>query len=104
MVAYGVPMDEEVFRAIADPVRRLLLEQLALRNDQTLFELCVRLTTAGRGMSRQAVSKHLAVLEDAGLLTTRADGRTTLHHLDPSALGGVRDWIDRLAPPIKEER
>jgi DNA-binding transcriptional ArsR family regulator len=96
---------EEVFRALADPVRRLLVEQLALRDDQTLFELCVRLTTAGRGMSRQAVSKHLAVLQQAGLVTSRVDGRTTLHHLDPSALGGVRDWVDRIAPPgTQEER
>jgi DNA-binding transcriptional ArsR family regulator len=94
---------EEVFRALADPARRLLVEQLALRNDQTLFELCVRMTTAGRGMSRQAVSKHLTVLQDAGLVTTTVDGRTTLHHLDPSALGGVRDWVDRIAPPGTEQ-
>ena len=89
---------QEVFRAIADPVRRALIEQLAIRNDQTLYELCVRLLTAGHGISRQAVSKHLAVLQQAGLIRTTVQGRTTVHHLDPSALGGARDWIDRAAP------
>ncbi len=92
----------DVIRAVADPARRMLVEQLALRNDQTLFELCVRLTNAGHGMSRQAVSKHLAVLQEAGLVRVSVQGRTSVHHLDPSALGGVREWIDRVSPPEEE--
>ncbi len=98
LVAYSVGV-KEVFRALADPARRMLVEQLAVRNDQTLFELCVRLTSAGHAMSRQAVSKHLAVLQEAGLVRASVQGRTTMHHLDPSALGGVREWIDRVSPP-----
>jgi DNA-binding transcriptional ArsR family regulator len=93
---------EEVFPAIADPARRLLVEALAMRNDQTLFELCVRLTGSGHGMSRQAVAKHLAVLKSAGLVTTTVQGRTTLHHLDRTALGGVREWVERISPPREE--
>ncbi|WP_286278051.1 ArsR/SmtB family transcription factor [Naasia aerilata] len=93
---------EEVFPAIADPARRRLVEALAERNDQTLFELCVRLLGSGHSMSRQAVAKHLGVLKAAGLVSTTVQGRTTLHHLDPTALGGVRDWVERIAPPAEE--
>jgi DNA-binding transcriptional ArsR family regulator len=95
----------DLFAALADPNRRLLVEALAERNDQTLFELCVRLTSSGRTMSRQAVSKHLAVLRDAGLVATSARGRTTLHHLDRAAFGDARTWIDTVtATPEPEER
>ena len=66
MAAYPGPMDE-VFRALADPSRRLLLDSLNDRNGQTLRELC-----AGLDMARQSVSKHLAVLEAANLVTDRA--------------------------------
>ncbi|MRG59332.1 helix-turn-helix domain-containing protein [Agromyces sp. CFH 90414] len=76
-------MDDAVFRAIADPTRRILIDELAARDDQSLFELCVRLMQGhGIAVSRQAVAKHLAVLEQAGLVQTRRIGRTRVHHLD----------------------
>jgi DNA-binding transcriptional ArsR family regulator len=85
------------FRALADPVRRALIEELSDRNDQSLYELCGRLLT-GRGLTitRQAISKHIAVLVDAGVVTVTASGRTTNHHLNPGALTIARDWIDHI--------
>jgi DNA-binding transcriptional ArsR family regulator len=77
----------DVFKALADPTRRALLDELQDRDGQTLFELCTRLIAKhGLGSSRQAVSQHLAVLEDAGLVTTRREGRYKLHSLDTSPL------------------
>jgi DNA-binding transcriptional ArsR family regulator len=88
---------DELFKALGDPVRRFIIEDLSARNDQTLFELCVRLITErGIPMSRQAVSKHIAVLRDAGLVTVTSVGRTTIHHLDTGALASARRWIDDL--------
>ena len=83
----------DVYAAIADANRRLLLDELALRDAQPLFELCARLATVhGVSLSRQAVSQHLAVLEEAGLVTTRREGRTKLHSFDPTPL---RELVDR---------
>lgn len=97
MVAYCVRMDRS-FRALADPVRRALIEELADRDEQTLFELCGRLmTTRGALLSRQAVSKHLAVLVDAGIVHVTARGRTRIHRLDRAALTEARAWLDRIA-------
>ncbi len=80
------------FRALADPTRRLLLDELAERADQTLFELCSRLATRhGVASSRQAISQHLDVLEDAGLVDTRRDGRFKLHTLNPEPLETMLD-------------
>lgn len=77
----------DVFRALADPTRRRILDELQERSGQTLFELCTRLSGKhGVGSSRQAISQHLAVLEDAGLVRTRREGRCKLHDLDPSPL------------------
>ena len=73
---------DEVFRALADPHRRGLLDSLNSRNGQSLRELC-----AGLEMSRQAVSKHLAVLETANLVTTVKQGREKLHFLNPVPIG-----------------
>ena len=86
-------MDDTV-KAIADPTRRALIEELHERNDQSLFELCVRLMS-GRGfdVSRQAVSKHIAVLEEAGLLSVRKLGRTNIHHLDTARFAEVAAWL-----------
>ncbi len=73
----------DVFKAIADQTRRAILDELQERNGQTLFELCVRLTTKHElGSSRQAVSQHLDVLEAAGLVTTKREGRYKFHYLD----------------------
>lgn len=85
----------DVFKALADPTRRAILDELHERNGQTLFELCVRLTTKyGLGSTRQAVSQHLDVLEAAGLVITRREGRYKFHELDTAPLRAVADrWI-----------
>ena len=85
----------DVFRALADPTRRLILDELRRRDAQTLFELCARLATEhGVGSSRQAVSQHLAVLEDAGLVTVRRQGRYRFHHLDTAPLRTIAErWL-----------
>jgi DNA-binding transcriptional ArsR family regulator len=84
----------DVFTALAAPARRAILDELADRDGQTLFELCGRLTLKhGLGMTRQAVSQHLSVLEDAGLISTRREGRYKFHHLDTAPLDEiVRRW------------
>ena len=83
-------MVDEVFHALAAPARRAILDELHDRNGQTLFELCSRLTMRhGLGLSRQAVSQHLDVLESAGLVSTRRDGRYKFHYLDTSPLRGI---------------
>jgi uncharacterized protein YndB with AHSA1/START domain/DNA-binding transcriptional ArsR family regulator len=82
-------MDDEVFRALADPSRRQLLDMLNARNGQTLRELC-----AGLDMARQSVSKHLAVLEAANLVTTVWHGREKLHYLNAEPINAIADrWI-----------
>jgi DNA-binding transcriptional ArsR family regulator/uncharacterized protein YndB with AHSA1/START domain len=79
-----------VFRALADPSRRLLLDRLNERNGQTLRELC-----AGLDMARQSVSKHLAVLEAANLVTTVRRGREKLHYLNAAPINDISDrWIN----------
>jgi uncharacterized protein YndB with AHSA1/START domain/DNA-binding transcriptional ArsR family regulator len=80
---------DEVFRALADPSRRLLLDSLNSRNGQTLRELC-----AGLEMTRQSVSKHLAVLEAANLVTTVRRGREKLHYLNAAPINEIGErWI-----------
>jgi DNA-binding transcriptional ArsR family regulator len=80
----------DVFKALADATRRAILDELTERNGQTLFELCVRLTLKhGLGSTRQAVSQHLNVLEDAGLIRTRRVGRYKFHDLDTSPLSEI---------------
>ncbi|HEY8721048.1 metalloregulator ArsR/SmtB family transcription factor [Pengzhenrongella sp.] len=93
----------DVFKALADPTRRVILDELAERSGQTLFELCARLATKhGLGSSRQAISQHLDVLESAGLVRTRRVGRYKFHDLDTTPLRAVVErWpIDpREGPP-----
>ncbi|TRW45604.1 ArsR/SmtB family transcription factor [Georgenia yuyongxinii] len=82
----------DVFKALAEPTRRAILDELTERDGQTLFEICGRLTMKhGLGSSRQAVSQHLQVLEDADLVTSQKQGRYTIHHLDPRPLVGLTD-------------
>ncbi|MBW3605585.1 MAG: metalloregulator ArsR/SmtB family transcription factor [Actinobacteria bacterium] len=82
----------DVFKALADPTRRAVLDELTDRNGQTLFELCARLTTRhGVGSTRQAISQHLDLLEQAGLVTTSRDGRYKFHFIDTSPLRAVTD-------------
>ena len=81
-----------MFKALADPTRRAILDVLQERDGQTLFELVTRLVTRhGVGSSRQAVSQHLDVLEAAGLVRTRREGRYKFHHLDTSPLRAVTE-------------
>lgn len=86
----------DVFRALADPTRRLILDELTERDGQTLFELCSRLTMRhGVGSTRQAISQHLDVLEDAGLVRVRRDGRYKVHHVDLAPLrAAVEPWLN----------
>lgn len=80
---------DQVFKALADDSRRALLDSLMAENGQTLLELC-----AGLDMSRQAVSKHLAILEDANLVATHKRGREKLHYLNPVPIAEIADrWI-----------
>ena len=82
----------DVFKALADETRRLILDELAERDGQSLFELCARLIGKhGIGSSRQAISQHLEVLEAAGLVTTRREGRYKFHHLDTTPLRAISD-------------
>jgi DNA-binding transcriptional ArsR family regulator len=89
-------MDEEVFRALADPSRRSLLDALRERDGQALSEL----EEALPGMTRFGVMKHLRVLGAAGLVVTRRDGRRKLHYLNPVPIRLIHDrWISRFAEP-----
>jgi uncharacterized protein YndB with AHSA1/START domain/DNA-binding transcriptional ArsR family regulator len=82
---------DEIFRALADPSRRRLLDSLNARNGQTLRELC-----AGLEMARQSVSKHLAVLEGANLVSTAWRGREKLHYLNAVPINAIAErWISR---------
>ena len=93
----------DVFKALADPTRRFILDELQERSGQTLFELCVRLTTRhGLDSSRQAISQHLAVLESAGLVITRRQGRYKYHDIDTTPLQAIVErWhisVERKTP------
>jgi len=80
----------DVFKALADPTRRAILDELQERNGQTLFELIARLISKhGLGSTRQAVSQHLEVLEAAGLVRSRREGRYKFHDLDTSPLQAI---------------
>lgn len=94
LLAYAVFVGD-VFKALADPTRRAILDELLDRDGQTLFELCTRLIARhGLGSTRQAVSQHLNVLEDAGLITTRRQGRYKIHDLDPAPLRVIVErWL-----------
>ena len=91
----------DVFKALADPTRRAILDELTERDGQTLFELCARLATKhAMGSTRQAISQHLDVLEAAGLVTTRREGRYKFHHFDTAPL---RQIADRWSIPDRED-
>jgi DNA-binding transcriptional ArsR family regulator len=87
----------DVFKALADPTRRTIVDELTERDGQTLFEICARLATKHRlGSSRQAISQHLDVLEDAGLIEVRREGRYKFHHLNTAPLEHAVDrWLGR---------
>lgn len=93
-------VEEDVFKALADPTRRHILDGLVERDGQTLFEICARLATKhDLGLSRQAISQHLAVLESAGLVRTRRQGRYKFHDLNTEPLEHiVTRWLRPDAP------
>ncbi|HYH75601.1 MAG TPA: helix-turn-helix domain-containing protein [Candidatus Saccharimonadales bacterium] len=84
-----------VFKALADPVRRKLLDELADTDGQTLFGLCSRMIMRHQlAISRQAVTKHLLMLERAGLIRTEKQGRYKLHYLQTAPIADIYDrWI-----------
>jgi DNA-binding transcriptional ArsR family regulator len=82
---------DNVFRALADPTRRKLLDRLYAKNGQTLGELCADLR-----ITRQAVTQHLTLLEDANLVATIWHGREKLHYLNPAPLQEIHErWLDK---------
>jgi DNA-binding transcriptional ArsR family regulator len=85
----------DVFKALADPTRRRILDELTERNGQTLFEICSRLATRHQlGSSRQAISQHLELLEAAGVIQTRREGRFKFHYLNTQPLEHIADrWL-----------
>lgn len=94
-------MVADVFKALADPTRRKILDELVERNGQTLFEICARLATKHRlASSRQAISQHLDVLEQAGLIRCERRGRCKFHELDTRPLERI---VDRWLHTIKED-
>lgn len=83
--------DDRVFKALADPTRRLLLDRLFVRDGQSLAELM-----SGIELTRFGVMRHLGVLEEAGLITTQKSGRWKLHYLNPVPIRLIHDrWIDK---------
>jgi DNA-binding transcriptional ArsR family regulator len=92
MVTYVVAVDDDkVFKALADPTRRHLLDLLFARDGQTLTEL-----ESGLAMTRFGVMKHLKLLEEAGLVVSRKVGRSRVHHLNPMPIREIHDrWIDK---------
>ena len=92
----------DVFEAIAVPARRAILDELVDRDGQTLFELCTRLAMKHQiGLTRQAISQHLDVLESAGLVTTIRQGKFKFHHVHTEPLGAI---AERWPKPDKRSR
>ena len=87
-----LPALGDLYKALADPTRRAILDELRQRDGQTLYELCVRLiTNHGLGSTRQAISQHLDVLEEAGLVRTRRQGRFKFHDLGTALLREIAE-------------
>lgn len=95
---------ELLLKAIADPTRAAILDGLVERDGQTLFEICARLTSNGASSaSRQAISQHLSVLEEAGLVSTQRQGRYKFHYVHTSPLAEIqRRWPQTTAPHERE--
>ena len=89
----------DIFRALADPTRRIILDELSIRDGQTLFEICGRLlSNHGLSPSRQSTSQHLEVLESAGLIATRRDGRYKFHYINTAPLREINErWPGKSA-------
>jgi DNA-binding transcriptional ArsR family regulator len=91
----------DLYKALADSTRRTILDELGERDGQTLFEICTRLAMRhGIGATRQAISQHLDMLEEAGLIRTSRSGRYKFHSLDTSPLREIAErW-----PPHSQQR
>jgi DNA-binding transcriptional ArsR family regulator len=91
----------DVFKALADPTRRRILDELTERDGQTLFEICSRLVMRHQlASTRQAISQHLDVLESAGLIEVRRQGRYKFHYIRTQPL---EDIVGRWLPRPGEE-
>ena len=88
MNAYQLRVQDRLFSALADPTRRSLFERIADR-PQSVGALAAQLP-----VSRPAVSQHLKILKDAGLVTNEAKGTSRIYRIDPAGLGAVRRWLD----------
>jgi DNA-binding transcriptional ArsR family regulator len=87
--------DDSVFRALADRNRRLLLDRLHAKNGQPLSELC-----EGLAMTRQAVAKHLTILEEANLISSQRQGREKLHYINPVPINEIAErWMGKFDRP-----
>lgn len=88
---------EVLFKALADPTRRLILDELTERDGQTLFELCSRLLMRHKVAStRQAISQHLAILEAARLVKVKRQGRYKFHYINPAPLSAIyKRWAGK---------
>ncbi|MFI0960899.1 ArsR/SmtB family transcription factor [Streptomyces sp. NPDC021080] len=97
-------MADDLFKALGDPTRRIILDELVQKSGQTLFEICSRLSMKhGLGISRQGVSQHLAVLEAAGLVESRREGRYKFHDLNTAPLRRITErWPVPDASETKE--
>jgi DNA-binding transcriptional ArsR family regulator len=92
----------DLFKALADPTRRTIMDELQMKDGQSLFEICSRLAMRhGYTSTRQAISQHLAVLEDAGLVLSHREGRTKIHrlHTDP-----LRSIVERWPVDTQEDQ
>lgn len=88
---------DSIFKALGDPIRRRILDRLAKRPGQSLFEICASAVAEdGRTLSRQTISQHLDMLERAGLVQTHWSGRTKMHTFDGSPLRKAADaWLNK---------
>ncbi|MFK7818981.1 MAG: ArsR/SmtB family transcription factor [Planctomycetaceae bacterium] len=93
----GASSEDAVFRALADATRRLIIDDLQVRDGQSLFEICVRLGQIyDTHMSRQAITKHLKVLEEAGIVSVERQGRTRMHFLNVRPIKKLgRTWLKK---------
>lgn len=90
----------DIFEALSAPARRAILDELTDRDGQTLFEICARLAMKHQlSLTRQAISQHLDVLESAGLIATRREGKYKFHHLNA---GPLQEIVDRWLTPLKK--
>lgn len=95
MVTYLAMNDDSVFKALADSSRRKLLDRLRQRNGQTLGDLC-----NGLDMTRQAVAKHLGILQKANLVSWKREGRERLHFINPVPINEIAErWISKFDLP-----